>query len=93
MAILCLYLTNSKLHLPISIAVDVASSKTRSDDLAENLRAIFESRKEKIPAYSHLEFSVDHFRAVSQWFPASWMSCDLNATRGSLHHQMHITSR
>jgi hypothetical protein len=65
MAIMSLHLTDSKLHLPISVAVDVASSGTLSDDLAKDLRAIFESRKEKIPAYNHLEFSVDPFLAVS----------------------------
>ncbi len=82
MAILSLHLTDNKLHLPISVTVDATSPGTLSDDVAQNLRSIFESRKEKIPAlYSHLEFSVDPFRAVSQWFPASWMSCDLNAAR------------
>ena len=82
MAILDHNLTAIKLHLPISVAVDVASSGIRPDDLAQNLRSIFELRKERVPAlYSHLEFSVDPFRGVSQCFPASWMSCDLNAAR------------
>jgi hypothetical protein len=93
MTIMSLYLIDSKLHLPISVSVDVASSARLSHDLAENLQAVFRSRKEKIPAYNHLDFSVDPFPAVSQWFPASWMSCDLSATRNSLRHQMHIASR
>ena len=81
MAILGHNLIDIKLHLPIRVAVDVANPGTLPNDLAPNLRSIFEMRKESVPAlYSHLEFSVDPFR-VSQWFPTLWMSCDLNAAR------------
>jgi hypothetical protein len=60
-----------QLHLPIGVAVDIANPGTPSDDLVEKLRTTFESRTQDIPAlYSHLEFSVDPFRGVSQWFPA-----------------------
>lgn len=54
-------------------------------DVAQNLRSTFESRKERVPAlYGHLEFSVDLFRGVSQWFLTSWMPFDLNAARRQL---------
>jgi hypothetical protein len=66
------YLTVGQLHLPISVAVDVANPGTPSDSLVEKLRTIFELRRRDIPAlYNHLEFSVHQFRGVSQWFPAS----------------------
>jgi hypothetical protein len=66
------YLTISQLHLPISVAVDIANPGTPSDDLVEKLRTIFELRRRDKPAlYRHLEFSVHSFQGVSQWFPAS----------------------
>jgi hypothetical protein len=66
MDILSPKLTESKLHLPISVAVDITSPGTLSDDLTQKLRTIFQSRKENNTAlYSHLEFSVDRFRGVS----------------------------
>lgn len=65
-------LTVGQLHLPISVAVDIANPGTPSDNLVEKLRTTFELRRRDIPAlYSHLEFSVHPFRGVSQWFPAS----------------------
>jgi hypothetical protein len=72
MAILSPCLTVSQLRLPISVAVDIASPGTPSDDLVEKIRMLFELRSQDIPVlYSHLEFSVDPFRGVSQWFSAS----------------------
>jgi hypothetical protein len=71
MAIMTPCLTVSQLHLPISVAVDIAGPGTPSDELVEKLRMRFESRRQDIPElYSHLEFSVNPFRGVSQWFPA-----------------------
>lgn len=65
-------LTVGQLHLPISVAVDIANPGTPSDNLVEKLRATFELGRRDIPAlYSHLEFSVHSFRGVSQWFFAS----------------------
>ena len=67
MSDLVLVLTGNKLHLPLNIAVDVASAGTLSDDLVHKLRTSFESRKEQAPnLYNHLEFSVDSFQGVSQ---------------------------
>ena len=69
MAILSLCLTVSQLHLPVSVAVDVSSP---ADGLVEKLRRTFELRRQDVPVlYSHLDFSVDHFRGVSQSFRAS----------------------
>ena len=69
MAILSLCLTVSQLHLPVCVAVDVSSP---ADGLVEKLRRTFELRRQDVPAlYSHLDFSVDHFRGVSQSFRAS----------------------
>lgn len=65
-------LTASQLHLPVSVAVDISNPGTPSDGLVEKLRTIFELRRKDTPAlYSHLDFSVDFFRGVSQSFPAS----------------------
>ncbi|KAN0108949.1 Phosphatidylinositol-glycan biosynthesis class S domain containing protein [Russula decolorans] len=56
-------LGSKELHLPISVAVNIANPGTPSDNLVEKLRTIFELRRRDIPAlYSHLEFSVHPFR-------------------------------
>ncbi|KAH9998588.1 phosphatidylinositol-glycan biosynthesis class S protein-domain-containing protein [Russula vinacea] len=54
---------NKELHFPISVAVDIATSGTPSDELVEKLRMRFESRRQDIPElYGHLGFSVNPFR-------------------------------
>ncbi|KAH9003428.1 phosphatidylinositol-glycan biosynthesis class S protein-domain-containing protein [Lactarius hatsudake] len=59
-------LDGKELHLPLSIAVDAASTGTLSDDLVHRLRSTFKSRKEQAPnLYSHLEFSVDSFQGAA----------------------------
>ncbi|KAI9458637.1 phosphatidylinositol-glycan biosynthesis class S protein-domain-containing protein [Lactarius psammicola] len=56
-------LSGKELHLPLSVAVDVASTGMLPENLVHKLRTTFESRKEQAPnLYSHLEFSVDSFQ-------------------------------
>ncbi|KAH9061068.1 phosphatidylinositol-glycan biosynthesis class S protein-domain-containing protein [Lactarius vividus] len=65
-------LGGKELHLPISVAVDAASTGTLSDNLVHRLRSTFESRKEQAPnLYSHLEFSVDSFQAPPDTYSVS----------------------